>query len=81
MRVAYTERFSRSYRDAPERVRRSFDKQLAHLLRDLRHSSLRTKKYDASGGVWQARVNGGWRFYFRIVEDTYILLDIIAHPK
>jgi len=81
MRVAITERFRRSYGDAPERVRRSFDKQLAHLIRDLHHASLRAKKYDSSRGIWQARVNGGWRFYFRIAEETYVLLDIMAHPK
>jgi len=81
MRVSFTERFRRSYRAAPAKVRRAFDKQLAHLLRDLRHPSLRAKKYDAARDIWQARVNGGWRFYFRIDDDTYILLDVIAHPK
>jgi mRNA-degrading endonuclease RelE of RelBE toxin-antitoxin system len=79
--VSFTERFRRSYRDAPSRVRQTFDKQLAHLLRDHRHPSLRAKKYDAARGIWQARVNGGWRFYFLIDDDTYILLDIIPHPK
>ena len=81
MRVSFTDRFRRSYRDATIPVRQAFDKQLAHLLRDLRHPSLRAKKYDAAREIWQARVSGGWRFYFRIDDDTYILLDIIAHPK
>ncbi len=81
MKVSFTERFRRSYGDAPVRVRRAFDKQLAHLLRDLRHPSLRAKKYDEARDIWQARVNGGWRFYFRIVDDTCILLDVIPHPK
>lgn len=81
MKVSFTERFLRSYRDAPSRVRQGFDKQVAHLLRNRRHPSLRTKKYDAARDIWQARVNGGWRFYFRIDSDTYILLDIIPHPK
>jgi hypothetical protein len=30
---------------------------------------------------WQARVNRDWRFYFTIEGDTYIILDIIPHPK
>jgi hypothetical protein len=29
----------------------------------------------------QARVNRNWRFYFTIVSDTYIIEDVIAHPK
>jgi len=31
--------------------------------------------------VWQARINRDWRFYFIIVHDTYVILDVIAHPK
>jgi hypothetical protein len=31
--------------------------------------------------LWQARVNRDWRFYFNIVNDTYIIRDIIPHPK
>jgi hypothetical protein len=29
----------------------------------------------------QARVNRNWRFYFNIVGDTYIIRDIVPHPK
>jgi len=42
---------------------------------------LRAKKYDESRGVWQARVNKDWRFYFVIQDDIYYLVDIIRHPK
>ena len=81
MRFAYTHRLSRSYGAAPVGVRNAFDKQLVFLASDLRHHSLRAKKYDESHNIWQARVNRSWRFYFRIAGDVYILLDIIAHPK
>ncbi|MGH7150146.1 MAG: hypothetical protein ACREIU_05595 [Planctomycetota bacterium] len=69
MKARYTDRFERSFRAAPQRVRATFEKQLGHLLDDLRHPSLRAKKYDESQGVWQARVNRSWRFYFTIEED------------
>lgn len=81
MRVLYSERFSRSYEDAPANVQRAFDRRLALLLSNLRHPSLRAKKYDESRGIWQARVNKGWRFYFTIEGDAYHLHDIIPHPK
>ena len=81
MKVLFSDRFARSFAQAPERVQREFGKQLGHLLRNLRHPSLRAKKYDEVQDVWQARVNGGWRFYFRIVGDTYHLIDIVPHPK
>jgi len=79
MKVLFTARFHRSFADAPEDVKKAFDKQLSLLLRDLRHPSIRAKKYDATR--WQGRVTRGWRFYFRIEDDTYVVLDIMAHPK
>jgi hypothetical protein len=81
MQVFYTERFLQSYGEAPTTVQKRCDKQLALLVRDLRHPSLRAKKYNEARGIWQARVNRDWRFYFFIVEDKYYLLDIMAHPK
>ena len=81
MRVLFSERFARSFREAPDRIQREFGKQLGHLLRNLRQPSLRAQKYDEARGIWQARVNGGWRFYFTIEGDLYTLLDMIPHPK
>jgi plasmid maintenance system killer protein len=81
MQLFYTERFSRSYESAPRHIQRAFDRRVALLARNLRHPSLRAKKYDEANDVWQARVNGGWRFYFTIVGDTYYLIDIMPHPK
>jgi plasmid maintenance system killer protein len=39
------------------------------------------KKYDEARDLWQARVNDDWRFYFKIVGDTYRLEEIKRHPK
>ena len=79
MKLVYTERFRRSYESAPLPIRDAFDKQAAFLTNNYRHPSLRSKKYDRDR--WQARVTKDWRFYFRIEGDTYILLDIMRHPK
>lgn len=79
MQIRTTPHFDRSYAKTPAAVRRAFLKQVAFLLADLRHPSLHAKKYDNER--WQAGVNRDWRFYFRIEGDTYILLDIMAHPK
>jgi mRNA interferase RelE/StbE len=71
----------KSYLAAPAAVQKAFDKQTNLLVENLRHPSLRAKKYDESRDVWQARVTRGWRFYFLIRDDTYIITDIISHPK
>ena len=81
MRVVLTERFSTRYIEAPPDIQKVFGKQLAYLLRYLRRSSLRAKKYDAGRGIWQARVNDDWRFYFTIEGDAYVLQTIRPHPK
>jgi hypothetical protein len=77
----YTERFRRSFAEAPLRIQKQCDKQLTHLAQDFRHPSLRTKKYDEARGIWQGRVNASWRFYFKIEGNAYYLLDIIPRPK
>jgi hypothetical protein len=81
MRVLVTDRFRQRFQASPPQIQRAFEKQLGYLLRDLRHPSLRAKKYDESRGVWQARVTGSWRFYFRIEGDVYVLDTIRPHPK
>lgn len=81
MRLFYTARFHKSYEGASPSIQRAFDRRAGFLESDIRHPSLRAKKYDEARGIWQARVNEGWRFYFTIEGDTYYLLDIIPHPK
>jgi hypothetical protein len=68
-------------KDAPADVRKAFFKQVTFLAGNIQHPSLHAKKYDESRDRWQARVNRGWRFYFSIVGDTYIIRDIVPHPK
>jgi mRNA-degrading endonuclease RelE of RelBE toxin-antitoxin system len=79
--VRFTPQFERSYAKASTHIQRAFDKRLALFLQNLRQPSLRAKKYDEARDIWQARVNGGWRFYFSIEGDTYVLHSMSPHPK
>jgi mRNA interferase RelE/StbE len=72
---------TKPYRTLPEPVRRAFFKQVGLLANNLSHPSLHAKKYDESRDLWQARVSKGWRFYFHIVRGTYLIRDIVPHPK
>jgi len=81
MRIRYADCFGRQYADAPIAIRVAFDRKAALLLQNLRHPSLRAKKYDEIRDIWQARVTRGWRFYFQIEGDTYTILSLIPHPK
>jgi hypothetical protein len=79
MQIITTRHFDRAYAKASTDIQRAFLKQASFLLADFQHPSLRAKKYDATR--WQARVTRDWRFYFRIEGETYLLLDIMRHPK
>ena len=81
MRLIFTAQFSRAYKKAPKEIRNAFDKQSLLLIQNLRHPSLRAKKYNVAEDKWQARVNQDWRFYFQKVGDAYAMIDITPHPK
>jgi hypothetical protein len=81
MRAFYTKRFLEHYAKAPLPIQRATDRRIALLVQNLRHPSLRAKKYDEAQNIWQARVDGGWRFYFTIEGNLYRLLSLLPHPK
>ena len=81
MRLDYSPQFLKNWDRTPPRVQKLFEKQVQFLLENLRHPSLRAKKYDEARDIWQARVDRAWRFYFQIRGDTYYLLNITPHPK
>ena len=57
------------------------DKQMSLLRQNLRHPSIRAKKYDEGNDIWQGRINRDYRFYFYISDDTCYIITIIPHPK
>jgi mRNA interferase RelE/StbE len=81
MTIRFTERADKDYAQLPPAVRKVFAKQIDLLLANFRHPSLRAKKYARSEGLWQARVDRRWRFYFKIQDDEYAIVSIIPHPK
>jgi mRNA interferase RelE/StbE len=81
VKIDFTDRVLDALEDAPPAVRKAFRKQLRFLAVNLHHPSLRAKKYNVAHDLWQARVNNDWRFYFKIVGDTYRLEEIKKHSK
>lgn len=79
MRPQFSKQFDDIYAALPKPIQKKFDKQLKFLLVNLRHPSLRAKKYHETDDIWQARVDKQYRFYFRIERDIYILIAIKRH--
>ena len=57
MKHIFLVRFVSELEALPKTVQGKFYKQLNFLVKNLRHSSLRAKKYDESQKIWQARVD------------------------
>lgn len=81
MKIQYSGAVAEALETAPAAVQKAFFKQIKMLEQNLRHPSLRAKKYDEAQDRWQARVNKDWRFYFKIVDDTYFITELMPHPK
>lgn len=81
MKWQHSNRSREDYAGAPMQIRKAFDKQVRLLAENRLHPSLRAKKYSESLDLWQARVNRDWRFYFMVVNDTYVIARIVPHPK
>ena len=79
MRYFLPSSFMKELRMFPPKIQAKFWKQLNLLLKNLRHPSLATKKYGGVTDLWQARLDYHFRFYFRIVEDIYIIVSIEKH--
>ena len=81
MKIRHTPIATKAFANAPAQIQKAFLKQAGFLVQNLNHPSLHAKKYDEANNQRQARVNLDWRFYFTIEGDTYVILDIIPHPK
>jgi mRNA-degrading endonuclease RelE of RelBE toxin-antitoxin system len=81
MRVDLTEQFQAQFEDAELSVQKAVVKQLRLLKQNIRHPSLHAKKFNEAEDIWQARVNKSWRFYFKIHDDTYRIIEMKTHPK
>ena len=81
MRLLVSERATQEYDNLPLHIQALVDKQFRFLLRNRLHPSLHAKKYDEARGIWQARVDRNYRFYFTIDGDIYRIRNIRPHPK
>lgn len=79
MKFQTTRPFAHDYARLPAEVKGPVDKQLALLLSNPRHPSLRLKKIRGTEDIWEARVTRGYRMTLQIAGDTFILRRIGAH--
>lgn len=79
MKLQTTRAFDRDYAALPERVKGQTDKQLALLLSNPLHPSLRLKKIRGTRDIWEARVTRGYRMTLQLAGETMILRRLGPH--
>lgn len=79
MLLTYTEPFKRSYEKLPKIIQKKADKILLLLGQDLMYPSIRAKKIQGAGDIWEGRIDRFHRFTFEINGDEIILRSIGSH--
>jgi mRNA-degrading endonuclease RelE of RelBE toxin-antitoxin system len=79
MKIQTTSRFDRDYARLPQQIQARTNKQLALLLSNSRHRSLRIEKAEGYSNIWKGRITREYRFTFTIKGDTYILRRVGTH--
>lgn len=79
-RLEYSDEFVKKINRLPQDIQQLTIKQLALLLENPRHPSLKTKKREGHTNLWQGRISRAYRFLFEIGRDHYFL-HTIFHKK
>ena len=79
MKIRQEEQFKKDFAALPRQIQRRAKNKLILFLQNPRHPSLQTKKMEGHKNLWEGRVTKGYRFFFRIEGDTYVLLNIGPH--
>lgn len=79
MEVQTARLFDRDYAGLPAAIKDRTDKQLALLMTNPQHPSLRLKKVRGTDNIWEARISRGYRITLTIAGDTLVLRRIGIH--
>jgi mRNA-degrading endonuclease YafQ of YafQ-DinJ toxin-antitoxin module len=79
MRIRQERQFEEDFAALPDHIQRRARKQLALLLSNPRHPSLRIKKMEGQRDIWEGRISRDHRFTFEIIGDLYKLRRIGSH--
>ena len=78
MKIRRTESFLKDYSKLPAEVKSRIDKQLAYLIENPRHPSLKVKKLRGTD-KYETRVSRGYRLTFRYMAEVLELRRVGTH--
>jgi mRNA-degrading endonuclease RelE of RelBE toxin-antitoxin system len=78
VKIRRTNSFLKDYRGLPAEIQTRVDKQLARLLENPRHPSLRLKKLKGTQ-IFEVRITRGYRLTLSLEEDVLVLRRVGGH--
>jgi len=78
VKIRRTNSFLKDYQGLPAEMQTRVDKQLARLLENPRHPSLRLKKLKGTQ-IFEVRITGGYRLTLSFEEDVLVLRRVGKH--
>ena len=79
MKLQTTRPFDRDFAELPEEVKERVEKQLALLLPNPTHPSLRLTGIRGTADIWEVRVSRNYRLTLQLAGDTYLLRRVGPH--
>jgi mRNA-degrading endonuclease RelE of RelBE toxin-antitoxin system len=73
--------FKKDYQRLPKHLQKRTDEKLFFLLQDIRHPSLRVKKYRKQKGLLELSVTRQYRCLFTIKDRFYYLITVGPHDE
>ena len=77
--LSRTESYARDFKSLPKEIQDRAEKALVLLARDPRYPSLRTKKMQGPGDVWEASISMSYRITFRWIGNKITLRRVGTH--
>lgn len=80
MKIEFSKRAEKGYKKLPRKLQLKADRQLAYLINNYRHPSLRARKMGGSN-IFEARIDMHYRFTFQIEEEEIHILTLGPHDE
>ena len=81
MQIIYSGQFEKDYKKLSVETKKQFKRKIKLLVRNPRHPSLRTKKIQGTGSIFESTINMGIRMTWQFVEDGFYLRNIGPHDR
>lgn len=81
MNFIFSRKFDKKYIMLPEELRKAFKGKLALMMQSMDHPSLRIKKMQGHGGIYEGSITMKYRFTFEYIENGILFRNVGNHDE